>query len=58
MIMLIIDFHLHVTTADEYNEWFLDWMRRLHGQRGLAQLRAVLASPEALLQFMDGQGID
>ena len=56
--MLIIDFHLHVTTADEYNEWFLDWMRRLHGERGLAQLRTVLASPEALLQFMNEQGID
>ena len=56
--MLVIDFHLHVTTADEYNEWFLDWMRRLHGERGLSHLRAVLASPESLLQFMDEQGID
>ena len=51
--MLVIDFHLHVTTADEYNEWFLDWVRRLYGEGGLAHLRSVLASPEGLLKFMD-----
>ena len=56
--MLVIDFHLHVTTVDEYNEWFLDWMRKLHGEDGLTHLRSVLASPESLLQFMDEQGID
>jgi predicted TIM-barrel fold metal-dependent hydrolase len=57
-IMLVIDFHVHVTTADEYNQWFLDWMGKLHGKQGLAHLRTVLASPDALLQFMDEQGID
>ncbi len=56
--MLVIDFHLHVTTVDEYNEWFLDWMRKLHGEEGLTHLQTVLASPESLLQFMDEQGID
>ena len=56
--MLVIDFHLHVTTVDEYNEWFLDWVRRLYGEGGLAHLRSVLASPEGLLKFMDEQGID
>ena len=56
--MLVIDFHLHVTRVDEYNDWFLDWMRRVHGERGLTHLRTVLASPEGLLQFMDEQGID
>jgi predicted TIM-barrel fold metal-dependent hydrolase len=56
--MLVIDFHLHITTTDEYNEWFLDWMRKLHGEQSLAHLRDVLASPESLLQFMDEQGID
>ena len=56
--MLVIDFHLHVTMVDEYNEWFLDWMRRVHGERGLAHLQTVLASPESLLKFMDEQGID
>lgn len=56
--MLVIDFHLHVTTADEYNDWFLDWMRRLHGEQGLTHLQTVLGSPENLLQFMDEQGID
>lgn len=56
--MLVIDFHVHVTTADEYNQWFLDWMGKLHGKQGLAHLRTVLASPDALLQFMDEQGID
>lgn len=55
---MVIDFHLHVTRAEEYNEWFLDWMRRLHGERGLEQLRTVLASPEGLLRYMDDQGID
>jgi predicted TIM-barrel fold metal-dependent hydrolase len=56
--MLIIDFHLHVTTADEYNEWFLEWMRNHYGEEGLVHLRDILASPEALLRFMDQQGID
>ena len=56
--MLIIDFHLHVTTADEYNEWFLEWMRNLYGEEGLTHLREILASPEALLRFMDQQRID
>ena len=55
---MIIDFHLHVTRAEEYNEWFLEWMSRLHGERGLGQLRTVLASPEGLLRYMDDQGID
>ncbi len=56
--MLIIDFHLHVTKVDEYNEWFLDWVRRLYGEKGLAKLQTVLASPQGLLTFMDEQGID
>jgi predicted TIM-barrel fold metal-dependent hydrolase len=56
--MLVIDFHLHVTRVDEYNDWFLDWMRKLHGERGLTHLRTVLTSPESLLKFMDEQGID
>jgi predicted TIM-barrel fold metal-dependent hydrolase len=56
--MLIIDFHLHVTTADEYNEWFLAWVRRLYGEEGLANLQTALASPQGLLTFMDEQGID
>jgi len=55
---LIIDFHLHVTRVEEYNEWFLEWMSRLHGERGLGQLRTVLASPEGLIQYMDDQGVD
>jgi hypothetical protein len=33
-------------------------MRRVHGERGLAHLQTVLASPESLLKFMDEQGID
>ncbi len=56
--MLVIDFHLHVTTADEYNEWFLDWIKRLYGEGELAHLRSILASPGSLLKFMDEQGID
>ncbi len=56
--MLVIDFHLHVTKAEEYNDWFLEWIRKVHGAQGLAHLRTVLAFPENLLQFMDKQGID
>jgi len=56
--MLVIDFHLHVTKAEEYNDWFLEWIRKVHGAQGLDHLRTVLAFPENLLQFMDKQGID
>jgi predicted TIM-barrel fold metal-dependent hydrolase len=54
----VIDFHFHVTTADEYTDWFLGWLRRYAGEETLAHLREVLSSPQAMLGYLDGQGVD
>ncbi|TKJ30721.1 MAG: metal-dependent hydrolase [Chloroflexi bacterium B3_Chlor] len=54
----VIDFHFHLTTADEYTDWFLDWLRSYAGEGTLAHLRRVLSSPQAMLEYLDGQGID
>jgi predicted TIM-barrel fold metal-dependent hydrolase len=54
----IIDFHIHVTTADEYTDWFLNWLRAYAGEEALADLRQILSSPQALLEYLDKQGID
>jgi predicted TIM-barrel fold metal-dependent hydrolase len=54
----IIDFHFHVTTADEYSEWFLTWLRGYAGEETLDHLRQVLSSPQAMLEYLDEQGID
>jgi len=54
----VIDFHVHVTMADEYTEWFLDWLLNYAGEEALAHLRWVLSSPQAMLEYLDGQGID
>ncbi len=54
----VIDFHFHVTTADEYTDWFLDWLRDYGGEETLAHLRHVLSSPQAMLEYLDEQGID
>ncbi len=54
----VIDFHFHVTTADEYTDWFLDWLRGYGGEETLAHLRHVLSSPQAMLEYLDEQGID
>jgi len=54
----IVDFHFHVTTADEYSDWFLSWLRDYAGEATLAHLRQVLSSPEAMLDYLDEQGVD
>jgi len=54
----IIDFHIHVTTADEYTDWFLNWLRAYAGEDALADLRQILSNPQALLEYLDEQGID
>ena len=54
----IIDFHFHVTTADEYTDWFLNWLRGNAGEEALDHLRQVLSSPQAMLEYLDEQGID
>ncbi len=56
--MPIIDFHLHITQIEEYNEWFLNWVRELHGEGIVPHLQKTLASPESLLRFLDEQGVD
>lgn len=54
----VIDFHFHVTTAEEYTEWFLDWLRNYGGEEVLDHLRQVLSSAQAMLDYLDQQGID
>lgn len=54
----IIDFHFHVTTASEYSEWFTGWLREYGGEATLAHLRQVLSSPQAILEYLDEQGVD
>ncbi len=54
----VIDFHFHVTTADEYTDWFLGWLREYAGEETLGHLRHVLSGPQAMLEYLDQQGID
>ncbi len=54
----VIDFHIHITTADEYSDWFLHWLQGYAGEETLAHLRQVLSSPQAMLEYLDQQGID
>jgi predicted TIM-barrel fold metal-dependent hydrolase len=54
----LVDFHFHVTTADEYTDWFLEWLRDYGGEATLAHLRHVLSSPGAMLDYLDEQGVD
>jgi predicted TIM-barrel fold metal-dependent hydrolase len=56
--MPVIDIHIHITQAEEYRDWFLQWAKRQHGHDIVPRLREVLASPESLLRFLDGEGVD
>jgi len=56
--MPVIDVHLHITQAEEYRDWFLQWVKDQHGHDIVPRLREVLASPESLLRFLDGEGVD
>jgi predicted TIM-barrel fold metal-dependent hydrolase len=54
----VVDFHFHVTTADEYSDWFLGWLREYAGEETIAHLRQILSSPQAMLEYLDQQGVD
>ncbi len=54
----VVDFHFHVTTAEEYSDWFLGWLRDYAGEETIAHLRQVLSSPQALLEYLDEQGVE
>ncbi len=54
----VIDFHFHVTGPDEYTDWFYGWLREYAGEESIVHLRRVLSSPQAMLQYLDEQGID
>ena len=54
----VIDFHFHLTTADEYTDWFLNWLRGNASEEALDHLRQVLSSPQAMLEYLDEQGVD
>ncbi len=56
--MPVIDFHLHITQVEEYNDWFLDWVTTMSGPEAVAHLRKILASPESTLHFLEEQGVD
>ena len=54
----IIDFHFHVTPESEYTDWFLEWLREYGGEATITHLREVLSSPQALLGYLDEQGVE
>lgn len=54
----VIDFHFHVTTAEEYSEWFRGWLRDYGGGETVAHLRQVLSSPQEMLDYLDEQGVE
>jgi predicted TIM-barrel fold metal-dependent hydrolase len=54
----VVDFHFHVTAPDEYTEWFYGWLREHAGEETIVHLRRVLSSPQAMLDYLDEQGID
>ena len=56
--MPIIDFHFHVTTEGEYSEWLKGWLREHGGEATLTHTRRVLSSPQAILEYLDEQGVD
>lgn len=55
--MVIVDFHIHITKASQYQDWFLEWLRSVvKDPKGY--LDAHLKSPQALLNYLDRQGIE
>jgi predicted TIM-barrel fold metal-dependent hydrolase len=54
----VIDFHFHVTTIEDYSEWFIGWLMEYGGEVTLTHLRDVLSSPQAILEYLDEQGVD
>ncbi|EFK09369.1 amidohydrolase family protein [delta proteobacterium NaphS2] len=56
--MPVIDFHIHVTLPKEYAPWFLEWLRPILEGDPAKELRRVLQTPQAMLEYLDDQGID
>jgi hypothetical protein len=56
--MPVIDFHFHVTMADEYAPWLLDWLRPSVKGEPAEHLHRVLDTPQGMLEYLDEQGID
>jgi len=54
----IIDFHFHVTTEGDYSEWLKGWLMEHGGEATLSHVRRVLSSPQAILEYLDEQGVD
>jgi len=54
----VIDFHIHVTLASEYSSWFLEWLKPNMKHDPKEELDRVLKSPNAMLEYLDDQGID
>jgi len=55
--MLIVDFHIHITRKEQYQPWFLDWMKAFLTDPG-AYLDEILKNPDSLLNYLDTQGIE
>ena len=57
--MKIVDFHIHITRADQYNSWFLRWLEELGNIKEDPEeyLNKILNSPKSLLSYLDSQSI-
>ncbi len=55
--MRVIDFHMHITKADQYQPWFLDWMKGIIPDPK-TYLDSLLLSPKEFLKYMDSQEIE
>jgi uncharacterized protein len=56
--MPTIDFHMHITTASEYADWFMDWLKPFLGREPKAYLEETLKNPETFVDYLDQEGID
>lgn len=54
----VVDFHFHVTLAQEYSSWFLEWLKPYMKSDPKQVINRVLESPKSLLNYMDEQGVD
>jgi len=53
----IVDFHIHITRKEQYQPWFIEWMKAFLPDPS-AYLDEILKSPETLLSYLDSQGIE
>lgn len=54
---MVVDFHIHITRADQYQDWFMEWLSSFV-PNPREYLEAHLKDPQALLTYLDSQGID